>query len=178
MIGDETFHPDTRALLGYGRALAGAGRSPKRGAADHVFARVFVIEPITDGRLPIRSFGEELIKVFGRDLNHNDLRALFLDADRRLVQALIEACIAAGEPGVARVIATSTTDARLDFEMLLAPLKIDQTLGKRFLGLFQPLGGEPFLAGQPLKLLRIASLHPPLAKPPAGLRLVVDNADA
>jgi hypothetical protein len=178
MIGEETFHPDTRALLGYGRVLAGAGRSPKKGAADHVLRRVFVIEPMADGRLPIRSFGEELVTVFGRDLNHHDLRVLFLEPDRKLLHALIEACIVAGEPGVARVTASGAEGARIDGEMLLTPLKIDDSLGRRFLGLFQPLGGEPFLLGQPLKLLRIGSLHPPLAKEPRSMRLVVDNEAA
>ncbi len=175
MIGEEGFHPDTRALLVYGRVLAGVGQSPKKGAADHVLNRVFVIEPMPDGRLPIRSFGAELVKVFGRDLNHHDLQTLFLEPDRRLLHGLIAACVAAGEPGISRVTATGADGARIDGEILLTPLKIDGALGKRFLGLFQPLGGEAFLEGQPLKLLRIGSLHPPLAKAPTSMRLVVNN---
>lgn len=176
MIGEEGFHPDTRALLVYGRVLAGVGQAPKKGAADHVLNRVFVVEPMADGRLPIRSFGAELIKVLGRDLNHYDLQTLFLEPDRKLLHGLIAACVAAGEPGIARITASGAEDARLDGEILLAPLKIDGALGKRFLGLFQPLGGEAFLGGQPIKLMRIGSLHPPLAKAPAGVRLVVNNS--
>src|SRR5262249_44778358 len=44
MMGEETFHPDTRALLAYGRALAGTRAAPKKGRADHVLERLFVIE--------------------------------------------------------------------------------------------------------------------------------------
>ena len=53
MMGEETFHPDTRALLAYGRALAGAtGATPKKGGADQVLERLFVIERTKDGRMP------------------------------------------------------------------------------------------------------------------------------
>jgi hypothetical protein len=48
-------------------------------------------------------------------------------------------------------------------------------LGDRYLGLFQPLGGEHFLGGRTVQLMRIGSLHPPLAKRPKGVRLVVVN---
>ncbi len=68
MLGEETFHPDTRALLAYGRALAGAGAAPKKGGADQVLERLFVIERMKDGRLPIRTFGSELITLFGADM--------------------------------------------------------------------------------------------------------------
>ena len=57
MMGEETFHPDTRALLAYGRALAGAaGAAPKKGGAEQVLERLFVIERTKDGRMPIRTF--------------------------------------------------------------------------------------------------------------------------
>src|SRR5262245_48742784 len=81
MMGEETFHPDTRALLSYGRALAGAGAAPKKGAADHVLERLFVIERRADGRLPIRTFGAELVKLFGADLRDHDFAHFFLAPD-------------------------------------------------------------------------------------------------
>ena len=55
-MGEETFHPDTRALLAYGRALAGSGAAPKKGGADQVLERLFVIERMKDGRWPVRTF--------------------------------------------------------------------------------------------------------------------------
>jgi hypothetical protein len=63
----------------------------------------------------------------------------------------------------------------LGAEILLTPLKVDHMQGTRYLGLFQPLGGEPFLNGRPIQLMRLGSLHPPAAKAPKGMRLVVVN---
>jgi len=176
MLGEETFHPDTRALLAYGRALAGAaGAAPKKGGADQVLERLFVIEKTVDGRLPIRTFGQDLVKVFGRDLREHDLSRFFLPPDLALVNALIESCAAAGEPAIARVTAETVCGKKLGAEILITPLKVDATLGNRYLGLFQTLGGDDFLGGRNIQLLRLGSLHPPLAKAPKGVRLVVVN---
>ncbi len=175
MMGEETFHPDTRALLAYGRALAGAAAAPKKGAADQVLERLFVIERTKDGRLPIRTFGQDLIKVFGRDMREHDFARFFLAPDLALVNALIDSCAAAGEPAIARITAETACGKKLGAEILLTPLKVDATLGNRFLGLFQALGGEPFLSGRTVQYLRLGSLHPPAAKAPKGMRLVVVN---
>jgi hypothetical protein len=176
MLGEETFHPDTRALLAYGRALAGAdGATPKKGGADQVLERLFVIERMKDGRLPIRTFGQDLVKLFGRDLREHDFARFFLAPDLALVNALIESCAAAGEPAIARVTAETACGGKLGAEILLSPLKVDAALGDRFLGLFQALGGEQFLDGRTVQLLRLGSLHPPAARPPRGMRLVVVN---
>ena len=99
-MGEETFHPDTRALLAYGRALAGAGTPPKKGGADQVLERLFVIERKSDNRLPIRTFGTELVNLFGADLRDHDFARFFLAPDLAMLHALIGACSAAGEPGI------------------------------------------------------------------------------
>lgn len=175
MMGEETFHPDTRALLAYGRALAGAGAAPKKGGADQVLERLFVIERLKDGRLPIRTFGQELIAVFGRDMREHDFSRFFLAPDLVMVKAMMEACDAAGEPGILRVTAETACGKQMGAEVLLTPLKVDAHLGERYLGLFQALGGESFLGGRQIQRLRIGSLHPPAAKAPKGMRLVVVN---
>ncbi len=176
MMGEETFHPDTRALLAYGRALAGApGATPKKGGADQVLERLFVIERTKEGRMPIRTFGQDLVKVFGRDLREHDFARFFLAPDLALMNALIDASAAAGEPAIARVTAETVCGRKLGAEILLTPLKIDAALGKRYLGLFQALGGEHFLGGRNVQFLRLGSLHPPAAKAPKAMRLVVVN---
>jgi len=175
MLGEETFHPDTRALLAYGRALAGAGAAPKKGGADQVLERLFVIERAKDGRMPIRTFGKDLVSLFGRDLKEHDYARFFLGPDLGMVNALLDACAAASEPGIIRVTAETVGGQMLGAETLLTPLKVDHALGNRFLGLFQPLGGEVFLNGAPIHMLRLGSLHPPAAKSPKGMRLVVVN---
>lgn len=175
MLGEETFHPDIRALLAYGRTLAGAGASPKKGGADHVLERLFVIQRMPDGRLPIRTFGSDLVKLFGDDLREHDFAHLFLGPDAELLQALIASSDAANEPAIARVTAETVDGRKLGAEILLTPLKVDPHIGDRFLGLFQSLGGDAFLGGQTIKRLRVGSLHPPVAKEPRGMRLVVVN---
>jgi hypothetical protein len=175
MIGEETFHPDTRALLAYGRALAGAKVTPKKGGADHLLERLFVLERMADGRLPLRSFGSELTALFGRDLKEHDFASLFLAPDLRLLGALIDSAAEAAGPAIARVSAETQCGVRLGAEILLTPLKVDARFGERFLGMVQPLGGEKFLDGRLILRLRIGSLHPPEAKAPAPMRLVVVN---
>lgn len=175
MTGEENFHPDTRALLAFGRALAGAGAPPTKGGADHVLERLFVIERMKDGRLPIRTFGSELTKVFGRDLREHDFARLFLAPDLALVRAMIEAAQAAAAPAIARVTAETMDGAGIDAEILLTPLKFDANLGDKFLGMFQVLGGQALLLEQPIRWLKLGSVHPPTAKTPTAPRLVVVN---
>lgn len=175
MTGEESFHPDTRALLAFGRALAGSGAPPPRGGADHVLDRLFVIERMRDGRLPIRTFGAELIKVFGRDLREHDFAHLFLAPDLALVRATIEASLAAAAPAIARVAAEAMDGSAIGAEILLTPLKFDANLGDRFLGMFQVLGGQALLLDQPIRWLKLASIHPPAATTPTAPRLVVVN---
>lgn len=175
MIGEETFHPDTRALLAYGRALAGAGSAPKKGRADQVLERLFVIERTRDGRWPIRTFGADLIKVFGRNLKEHDFARFFLEPDLKLIGALIESCAAAQEPAIARVTAETACGRKLGAEILFTPLKVDaKTFGERYLCLFQTLGGDDFIDGRELTRITLGSLHPPAAKA-KGMRLVVSN---
>jgi hypothetical protein len=179
MTGEETFHPDTRALLAYGRALAGLGDPPPRQHgqnADRLAERLFVVDRAGE-RLLVRTFGAELIALFGADLRDRDLVALWPMADRRLVQAFVAAVADAGQPGILRVAAETEDGARLGAELLLTPLRTHVAATDRYLGLFQPLGGEALLAGKALVRLRLGALHPPEARMvPPPPRLVVSNA--
>lgn len=181
MTGEETFHPDTRALLAYGRALAGRGEPPPKAqgrGADRLAERLFVFDRTGDGRMLIRTFGAELVTLFGRDLRDQDLLALWPDADQPLLKAFVASIDAAGQPGVVRAQAESHGGQRLGAEILVTPLRTppSATSADRYLGLFQPLGGEVFVAGQALVALRLGSIHPPQARAAgAGLRLVVSN---
>lgn len=177
MMGEETFHPDTRALLAYGRALAGAGIAPKKGGADQVLERLFVIERVAPHRWPLRTFGAELVALFGRDLKDQDFAAFWLEPDLKMLNALMDAAALANEPAIARIAGDAAGGRQLGAEMLLTPLRVEPRFGDRFLGLFQSLGGEAFVEGRPILRLRVGSLHPPLAKAPANVRLVVSNLD-
>ena len=174
-MGEETFHPGTRALLAYGRALAGSGSVPRKGGADQLLERLFVIERAKDGRWPVRTFGADLVKAFGRDLKEHDFAHFFLEPDFKLLTALIESCAAAGEPAIVRVTAETQSGYKLGAEILFTPLKVEKMFGERYLCLFQSLGGDAFLNGAQITRLRLGSLHPPEAKAPKGMRLVVVN---
>lgn len=179
MTGEETFHPDTRALLAYGRALAGTG-DPPRGAdaprADRLTERLFVFDRLADGRFIVRTFGAELIALFGADLRDRDLLGLWSAPDRALLQALVGAVDAAGQPGIARVRGESGDGGRIAAEILLTPLRTPPATADRYLGLFQPLGGEAFLGDSTIARLVLGALHPPEARAPAPRpRLVVVN---
>src|SRR5262245_51131589 len=130
MMGEETFHPDTRALLAYGRALAGAGKSPRKGGADQVLERLMVIERTKDGRWPVRTFGTELIKCFGRDLKEHDFAHFFLEPDFKLLTALIDSCAAAGEPAIVRATAETACGKKLGAEILFTPLRVEKMFGE------------------------------------------------
>ena len=175
MTGEEGFHPDTRALLAYGRALAGVAPAPKKGGADHVLERLFVLDRTRDGRWALRTFGAELVTLFGRDMRDHDFKTLFLASDQHMLGALIESASLAHAPAVARLDAETACGKRFGVELLISPLKVDARFGERFLGMVQPLGGEDFLEGRHIVRLRVGSLHPPEAKAPARVRLVVNN---
>jgi hypothetical protein len=179
MIGEETFHPDTRALLAYGRALAGAvdpGARPAPGAgADRVVERLFVMDRQREGALRLRTFGAELIALFGQDPRGKDFLAFFPKADQALIGAFVDTVSSAGQPGVLRVNAETSDGRHLGAEILITPLRVPPVASDRLLGLFQPLGGEALMAGQHVTRLKLGAMHPPVARAKAGLRLVVNN---
>lgn len=178
MTGEESFHPDTRALLAYGRALAGAadpGARPAPGAgADRLVERLFVMDRQPDGSLRLRTFGAELVTLFGTDPRGEDFLGFWPEADQALISAFVATVSTAGLPGVLRASAETAGHRRLGVEILITPLRVPPVSADRCLGLFQPLGGESLLAGQPIARLRLGAMHPPSAKP-ASLRLVVNN---
>lgn len=178
-LSDEPFHPDTRALLEYGRAIADGQSPPSIKAADKMADRLFVIDGVADGRANFLTFGAELITLFKRDLRRTDLLDLFLVPDRTMMRALLASIASANQPGVVCGLAETEDGARVGLEILATPLAKGVLSGERLLGLIQPLGGEGLLGQRPIKRIRVTSLYPPLAKEPRGptqrLRLVVNN---
>jgi hypothetical protein len=176
MMGEETFHPDTRVLLHYSRALAGHGAPPKGvSGADRLSERLLVMDRFASGRLLVRTCGGELITLFGRDLRDQDFCDLWPDGDQPMVRAFAEAVCAAGEPGIVRATGETANGIYLGLEALLTPLQANTGPPHRLLGLLQPLGGEAFLEGRALKTLRLGAIHPPVARARFGPRLVVSN---
>lgn len=175
-MNDIAFHPDTQALLAYGRAIAAGHNPPSIKSADGLADRLFVIDGVSEGRATFLTFGAELMVLFRRDLRRTDLKDLLLDADAKLAQAFFSAVAAANQPGVICAFGETVTGLRVGLEILATPLAKGVLAGERLLGLIQPLGGEPFLEGERIVRVQIVSLHPPLARAPVQpLRLVVSN---
>lgn len=181
MIGEETFHPDTRALLAYGRALAGAtgpGSRPVAGPrADQLVERLFVMDRQPSGALRLRTFGQELVKYFGDDRRGADFLQFWPGADQALLNVFVSTVCETGEPGVLRANAETPNGFRLGVEILITPLRVPPVSVERTLGLFQPLGGEAMLSGEPISRLTLGAMHPPVTRRgAAGLRLVINNS--
>jgi hypothetical protein len=175
-LSDEPFHPDTRALLDYGRAIAAGKSPPSIKTADKLADRLFVIDGVGEGRANFLTFGSELITLFKRDLRRTDLLDLFLAPDRTMMRALLTSIATANQPGVACVMAETSCGVQIGAEILATPLASGVLSGERLLGLIQPLGGESLLGGRAISQLRVTSIFPPLAREPVKrLRLVVNN---
>ncbi len=176
-LTDEPFHPDTRALLEYGRAIAAGKTPPAVGTADKLGDRLFVIDGVPDGRANFLTFGSELIDLFKRDLRRSDLLDLYLPSDRALMRAFISAVSSANQPGVVCGAGETKDGVQVGIEILVTPLAKGVLSGERLLGLMQPLGGEGFLGDKGLTRLRVTSIFPPAARERAKpIRLVVSNA--
>lgn len=175
-LTDEPFHPDTRSLLEYGRAIAAGKSPPSIKTADKLADRLFVIDGVAEGRANFLTFGSELITLFKRDLRRSDLLDLFLAPDRAMMRALLASITAANQPGVACVVAHTKCGIQIAVEILATPLARGVLSGERLLGLIQPLGGEGLLGDRAISQLRLTSVFPPLAREPVKrLRLVVNN---
>lgn len=180
-LADEPFHPDTRALLDYGRAIADGRSPPSIKAADRMADRLFVIDGVAEGRANFLTFGAELVTLFKRDLRRTDLLDLFLPSDRALMRAFLASIASANQPGIVCGLAETECGMKVGVELLATPLAKGVLSGERLLGLIQPLGGETLLEKRALTRLRITSLFPPaarepVAKPIRGLRLIVNNS--
>jgi hypothetical protein len=169
-------------MLAYGRAIARRIEPPRIAGADGVAERLFVFEgrfATADARdrssAMIRAFGEGLVSLFGRDLRHTDLLALFSLPDRLLLQGLIASAAGANDPALARGLAATRCGLALGLELMVMPLRADMAGSDRFLGHFQPLGGEAFTTGAHIERIGLTALYPPAPRRETGIRLVVSN---
>jgi hypothetical protein len=169
MIGEETLHSTTRALLAYGRALIGTGPPPPYKGAAGASDRLFVLERAGETRIDIRASGPHLDALLGRPANGLDLAGLFAGPDKNLFLAFLTAAAAAPGPGVLRVV----TDGAHALELMIAPLSPKFAGRNRYLGHFQPVDDATTIG--PMLQLRIAAIHTSLPRPRHRLRLVVSN---
>ncbi len=180
---DRSIHPNTRILLdAWRRMTASPGTHALSGpsARDHEYLldRIFVLECPQDSTWRIRSAGESLPDLLGRDLANHAFLDLWTGPDRMMMASFLDAIRLEGAPGVVRGRGETMNGQQVELEITLMPLEnISTPPGRaRMLGLYQTLGGEGMLGGRAIWRHRIAMLVPPLRRNPGpALQLVASN---
>jgi len=181
MYNEHQLHPDTKALIASWRAIRFGGSAPGVASStmDLLVRRIFVLEAVdssdadgavTDFRL--RMSGESLSALFQRELKSTSFSHLFAANDRPLLQATCQMTCHASDAAAMLCRAETASGLRLDAEIALFPLGDPPALGRRLLGLFQPLAPESIISGRPIVRVRILAAYPPEFKSTPRLRVV------
>ncbi|MFN7056260.1 PAS domain-containing protein [Hyphomonas sp.] len=165
---DQSIHPNTRVLLDAWRRMQadpkGHGASgPRVAGNEELIERIFVLELMQDRTWLVRSAGSRLDALIGRRLVNHNFLDLWSGPDRTMTGAFLEAVRLDGGPGVVRGVGETLNGQRAEIEITLMPLDAGaaQAPRTRMLGLYQPLGSEAALAGQPLFRHRVSMIVPP-----------------
>ena len=179
---DRTLHPNSQTLLSaWQRMNVAAGDTasgPTTREHPDLIERLFVIQKEADGQWVFRTAGNQLQTSLGRELADHDFLGIWTGYDRQMMSALLKSISREALPGIVRARGESLTGARVDIELALAPLAQPPHLetGPRIIGLYQSLGGEPFLKGRPVWRHRITAIFPPDSrKIEPRLKLVASN---
>ncbi len=180
---DRSIHPNTRVLLDAWRRMNASPQThalsgPSARDHAHLLDRIFVLEGLPDSNWRVRSAGENLPDLLGRDLTNHSFLELWTGPDRAMMASFLDAVRLEGAPGVVRGRGETITGQRVELEITLMPLETTQgrPAHARMLGLYQTLGGEGMLGGRPIWRHRIAMLVPPLRRNPGpALQLVASN---
>ena len=165
---DRSIHPNTRILLDAWRRMQADPQShgltgPDAMDHENLLDRIFVVEQREDQSWLVRTSGTTLNALIGRNLVNKNYLDLWTGPDRAMMAAFLEAIRFDGAPGVVRGRGETLTGERVELEITLMPLSIESGRSPRLrmLGLYQTLGGEPMLLGQPVFRHRIWMLVPP-----------------
>ncbi len=177
-------HPNTRVILDAWQRMQAdpPGHSvggPRAQAHAHLLNRLFLIEQAELGSWRVCSAGAALAAIFGKELVNTDFLALWTGPDRVMLGAFLDAVRYEGAPGLIRGRGETLTGQRVEIELALLPLSAETARGPwpRMLGLYQALGGEAALCGQPVFRHRLLMLMPPdRLRTGPKLRLVAGNA--
>lgn len=160
-------HANTKAMLQAWQRMTSSGQSENTGpsADDYpgLLGRLFVVEQVLPDIVTFRIAGETLPILLGRNLVGSNFLDLWTGADRQLVTALLASILEDSRPGVIRLSGETHHGRRLDVEISIAPLEQRMNGGKRFLCLYQTLGGEAMLKSQPINTHKVKSIYPPEA---------------
>lgn len=183
-MNDRSLHGNTKVLLSAWRRMnitnaAEAEAEPK--AVDHpeLVSNLFVITAAPHAEWRIRSAGDSVTQLLGRELANYNFLDLWSGPDREMMEAFLESVRADGAPGVIRGTGETMTAEQVEFELTLMPLARDAggVLPYRLLGLYQILDNPRSLKGRPLWRHRLSMLVPPnTQRQTPGLRVIASNA--
>ena len=182
---EKSIHPNSRVIIDAWRRMRAhpshnfAG-GPKIREHPEIVSNIFVIQSMQDGAWPFRTTGERLERLLGRELRDHDFRDLWTGPDKEMVTALLHAIRVDGSPGFIRARGESLNAQRVDVELTLLPLVLSSRHGvqPRFLGLYQPLGGESLLKGRPVWRHRLSMIAPPDSREIKPSIRLVKSADS
>lgn len=165
---EHSIHPNTRVLLDAWRRMqsepeAHANDGPRLVEHEDLIDRIFVLELMDDRTWLVRTAGEAVTTLVGRRLSNQNFLELWTGPDRIMVSACLDAIRLDGGPGVIRGRGETISGARAELEVTLMPLSagIAGSTRNRMLGLYQTLGSEGALGGQPVFRHRVSMIVPP-----------------
>lgn len=180
---EKSIHPNTRVLLDAWRRMqsepdAHVFDGPRAAEHEALIDRLIVLELMDDRAWLIRSSGEAVNALVGRSLANQNFTNLWTGPDRVMVSAFLDAVRIDGGPGVIRGRGETLSGQRVELEVTVMPLNAGTSKSPRtrMLGLYQALGSEAALGGQPVFRHRVSMLVPPDTRQ-AGpkLKLVASN---
>ncbi len=180
---EQSIHPNTRVLLDAWRRMQSdpdmaVGGGPSAAEHEALIDRLLVLELMDDRAWLIRTAGEAVNTLVGRRLANQNFADLWTGPDRTMVCAFLDAVRLDGGPGVIRGRGETLAGERVELEVTLMPLSAGtfKSPRARMLGLYQTLGGEAALGGQPVFRHRVCMLAPPdTRRTGPKLRLVASN---
>ena len=180
---DRSIHPNTRILLDawrrmqadpHAHGMSGPDVSDHAGLVD----RIFMIELREDHSWLVRTSGETLNTLVGRNLVNRNYLDLWTGPDRAMMAEFLEAIRFDGAPGVVRGRGETLNGERVELEISLMPLSLEtgRSPRQRMLGLYQTLEHEPAAATKQVFRHRISMLVPPdTRRIGAQLKLVANH---
>ena len=138
--GLELRHVRTQQLFEYWTSLR-AGRSAPyksevtaQGLGRSLAGNVFIMEKMGDGALRYRLAGSRLYDYFGLELRGMSGPTIMETSSRMQFRSLVDDCLAGPEIGVVWGAAEAEAGNRVNFELMLAPLRSDFDQLNRLLG--------------------------------------------
>ena len=155
----------SKDLFAYWKGLKGARAAPDRSEIDpaairHVLADSFIIEvDQAESSFPIRLCGTRLNALWLAEQKGRSFLDLWQERDRENVAATIMTVVRGVSPVVAGVQGGARGAERMDFELLLLPLRHFGKTHSRIMGSLAPTRRASWIGAAPIEALSMNSLR-------------------